>query len=106
MSDNLPPDFRDDMRDHYPRCASLCDYADHVFDTEAALELFMDAAAYASWLYPRKSVPLRPERVLSIKKFLVQAADLVECPLGHRDHSCNCEDIANSGDPWDEGDGG
>lgn len=106
MSDNLPPDFRDDTREHYPRCASLCDYADVPLDIDKGIDLFMALTADLSWWKSTRSGDVEAALVTDIQNRLNAAAARIECPFEHRSHHCTCEDIASSGDPWDTADDG
>ena len=90
MSNMMPGDNSGaEPRDHYGRCRTNCGHADHVFDHDAALDLFMHAEADLSWWKPDKSIAMCEVA----QQRMAAAAHLVECPLGHRSHECNCEDI-------------
>jgi hypothetical protein len=91
MSNMMPGDNSGaEPREHSRRCRTQCDRADHVFDEERGIRLLLDAAADLSYWRPG-----RDDLVGRVMARNNEAFEMLECRWGHRDHSCNCEDIAN-----------
>lgn len=74
--------------EHYRRCRTQCEQADHAYDNDRGIRLLLSAAADLSYWGPGRDDLVR--RVMAANE---QAFDLLECRWGHRDHECNCDEI-------------
>lgn len=90
MSNFMYPDMSGaEPMEHSTRCRTNCEHAGTWQRNEdAALEQVRNLAISATWW----DVPFKPETCAAVKRELEAVLGLLECPEGHDDHECSCED--------------